>query len=162
MIYRHTTFQEINVIGASGAHAIQVRSFAKLQLLVVRKWEVCLRPSSGGILFITSFVMTGENYSKVEMESTLTHRQHSDHSSPLFYVYEEYVTQKCTSAIFCHSVTHGSNYCTSNITWRYVGLSDNCCSDTILFFFSMAQQPQWAMASSLSRRHDHTQTHHTR
>ena len=26
----------------------------------------------------------------------------------------------------------------------------------------MAQQPQWANASSLSRIHDHTQTHHTR
>jgi hypothetical protein len=26
----------------------------------------------------------------------------------------------------------------------------------------MTQQPQWARASSLSRLHDHTQTHHTR
>jgi len=26
----------------------------------------------------------------------------------------------------------------------------------------MARQPQWAKASSLSRIHDHTQTHHTR
>jgi len=26
----------------------------------------------------------------------------------------------------------------------------------------MAQQPQWAKASSLLKIHDHTQTHHTR
>ena len=29
-------------------------------------------------------------------------------------------------------------------------------------FFAMAQQPQWAEVSSLSRIHDHTQTQHTR
>jgi hypothetical protein len=33
---------------------------------------------------------------------------------------------------------------------------------TCIFFFTMAQQPQWAKAYSLSRIHDHTQTHHTR
>jgi len=33
----------------------------------------------------------------------------------------------------------------------------------MLIFLTMAQQPlQWARASSLSRIHDHTQTHHTR
>ena len=31
-----------------------------------------------------------------------------------------------------------------------------------LFFFTMALHPRWAKASSLSRLHDHTQTHHTR
>jgi hypothetical protein len=30
------------------------------------------------------------------------------------------------------------------------------------FFGTMAQQSQWNEASSLSRIHDHTQTHHTR
>jgi len=30
------------------------------------------------------------------------------------------------------------------------------------YFFTMAQHPQWFEASSLSRIHDHTQTHHTR
>ena len=30
------------------------------------------------------------------------------------------------------------------------------------FFFTMAQQHQWAKAFSLSRIHDHTQTHYTR
>jgi hypothetical protein len=30
MIYQHTTFQELNIIGASGAHASQVRSFAQV------------------------------------------------------------------------------------------------------------------------------------
>ena len=29
----------------------------------------------------------------------------------------------------------------------------------LLFFFTMAQQPQWAKTSSLSRIHDHTQLH---
>lgn len=32
----------------------------------------------------------------------------------------------------------------------------------ILFFFTMVQQPYWAKASTLSRIHDHSQTHHTR
>ena len=31
-----------------------------------------------------------------------------------------------------------------------------------LLLFPMAQQPQWARVSSLSRLHDHTQTHHSR
>jgi len=31
----------------------------------------------------------------------------------------------------------------------------------LLFFFTMAQQPKWAKAPSLSRSHDHTQTHLT-
>ena len=31
-----------------------------------------------------------------------------------------------------------------------------------LFFFTTVQHPQWAKASSLSKIHDHTQTHHTR
>jgi hypothetical protein len=30
------------------------------------------------------------------------------------------------------------------------------------FFLTTAQQPQWAMASSLSRIHDRSQTHHSR
>jgi len=29
-------------------------------------------------------------------------------------------------------------------------------------YFTVAQQPQWAKVSSLSRNHDHTQTHRTR
>jgi hypothetical protein len=35
-------------------------------------------------------------------------------------------------------------------------------SSVICIIFPMARQPQWVRASSLSRLHDHTQTHHTR
>jgi hypothetical protein len=36
------------------------------------------------------------------------------------------------------------------------------CAFPSNFFFTMAQQPHWAKALSLSRIHDHTQTHNTR
>ena len=38
---------------------------------------------------------------------------------------------------------------------------NNRCPDHY-FFFTRAQQPWWAKVSTLSRIHDHTQTHHTR
>jgi len=36
------------------------------------------------------------------------------------------------------------------------------CDRLQFFFVSWRLSPQWARASSLSRLHDHTQTHHTR
>jgi len=33
--------------------------------------------------------------------------------------------------------------------------------DEMIFFLPWHYSPQWAKASSLSRIHDHTQTHHT-
>jgi len=60
-------------------------------------------------------------------------------------------------------------------TWcgPYQGVSGTgrCYKDTMMqisqnqlciYIFTMVQHPQWAQASSLSRNHDHTQTHLTR
>ena len=76
-IYRHISFQDLNVSGASDAPASQVRSFAMLSLLVARNWEVWLGASSNGIMFTPSSVRTGENYSKVEMGDTHTHKDNT-------------------------------------------------------------------------------------
>jgi hypothetical protein len=54
--------------------------------------------------------------------------------------------------------------CIKNIRWQKNRENTNSLSflfQLITHFFTIAQQPQWAKASSLLRIHDHIQTHHT-
>jgi hypothetical protein len=46
----------------------------------------------------------------------------------------------------------------TQLTWWW---NERYMSKGINIFFQFGSSPQWARAPSLSRLHDHTQTHHT-
>ena len=86
-----------------------------------------------------------------------------------FYLYRfgNYVSYGFPIINFFNSGVHYESPVSRKLNWRcrqkymqlYVKWSLKLCA-LIVSFFTMAQQPQWARASSLSRIHDHTQTHH--
>ena len=160
MIYHHTSFQDLNIIGANGAHASKVHFFAMLQLLVARNWEVCLGTSSSGIIFIPSVVKTGENYSKIEMGSTHTHTDNTVITVSQFFTFMKNTwLRNVHLQLFSVTALHGSNDCTSNIKWWYVGLCKMTSALTQYLFFSMAQQPlvgQGLLVIEASRSHSDT------
>jgi hypothetical protein len=63
------------------------------------------------------------------------------------------------------SVRH--SFCSAKIVGQYLMPDVYCCQVSVLIYstaivsYPMVQQPLWVRASSLSRHHDHTHTHHT-
>ena len=69
-----------------------------------------------------------------------------------------YKVASCWLFLLSHTTMHGS----MNIKKKHCVTSNKCINTILIILFPWRDSPQWVRAFSLSRLHDHTQTHHIR